>query len=221
MPPESSPLKINLGFIAQQQVGFRRDFLVEIPHLSLPPDLDLEDFRLDLGVSRSAQGLLTHAEISAAAVLECARCLDEFKQSLKTSFTELYPFKDRSLSESGLLYPESGLIDFGPLVREYLFLEIPINPICKPDCRGLCPICGENRNLRTCEHESGDSGGGSALTATAAPSPSPENGPPPNPRIDYEVPTSKIPHPSLSLRLETVQWHTRMKATATAISSAY
>jgi uncharacterized protein len=184
MPPESSPLRINLGFIAQQQVGFRRDFQVEVPHLSLPPDLVLEDFRLDLSVTRSAQGLLAHTEISASAVLECVRCLEEFKLALQASFTELYPFKDRSLSESGLLYPESGIIDFGPLVGEYLLLEIPINPICKADCRGLCPICGENLNLRTCEHAGVNTGDSSPLAASAATAPSPENGPTPSPRVD-------------------------------------
>jgi uncharacterized protein len=39
--------------------------------------------------------------------------------------------------------PEDGHINLAPLVREYILLEIPINPLCRPDCLGLCPECGE------------------------------------------------------------------------------
>lgn len=49
--------------------------------------------------------------------------------------------------------PEDGNIDFGPILREYLLLEMPIKPLCKPDCKGLCTVCGENLNLTTCEHQ--------------------------------------------------------------------
>jgi uncharacterized protein len=39
------------------------------------------------------------------------------------------------------------------LFREYILLEIPISPLCRPDCKGLCPICGNNLNEDTCHHE--------------------------------------------------------------------
>ena len=55
--------------------------------------------------------------------------------------------------ESGLILPEDGHIDLEPLIREYLTLEIPIQPLCKPDCKGLCVECGENLNERLCEHQ--------------------------------------------------------------------
>lgn len=153
MTPINSPLQINVGFVTQQSAGFRRDFLVELDKLSLPPDLELHDFRMELAVTRTPQGLLTAAEIRSGVALECVRCLDLFQQPLKASFAELYAFTDRSLSEAGLMYPNSGLIDFSPLVREYVILEIPISPVCKPDCQGLCPICGENRNRTDCGHD--------------------------------------------------------------------
>jgi DUF177 domain-containing protein len=156
MAPQHSPLRLNVGFIAHQPVGFKRDFHIEIQQLQLGPDLALENFNLNLTVSRTYQGLLADARIAAIARMECVRCLDEFGQPLQASFTELFPFSNKTLSESGLLYPESGIIDFGPMVREYLTLEIPINPVCRPDCLGLCPICGENRNLRDCEHDNHD-----------------------------------------------------------------
>jgi uncharacterized protein len=49
--------------------------------------------------------------------------------------------------------PETGIIDLNPVLREYAVLEIPMRPLCKPDCKGLCPICGNNLNDSNCNHE--------------------------------------------------------------------
>jgi uncharacterized protein len=91
----------------------------------------------------------------AHAMLEavCVRCLDTFLQPLDIDFTELYAFSDRTASDLGLILPEDGKIDLVPLLREYMTLEIPISPLCRPDCKGLCPICGENMNYTTCNHD--------------------------------------------------------------------
>ena len=43
-------------------------------------------------------------------------------------------------------------MDLGELIREYLVMEVPYAPVCKEDCKGLCPICGKNLNLEPHEH---------------------------------------------------------------------
>ncbi|NCP16799.1 DUF177 domain-containing protein, partial [bacterium] len=64
---------------------------------------------------------------------------------------------ERSVTDSGLILPEDGYIDLEPLMREYALLEVPISPVCKPDCKGLCPVCGEDLNLVNCGHQAGGS----------------------------------------------------------------
>jgi uncharacterized protein len=64
----------------------------------------------------------------------------------------LYAFDERSKTESELILPEDGQIDFAELLREYAFLEVPISPICKPNCEGLCAECGQNLNEKDCGH---------------------------------------------------------------------
>ena len=51
---------------------------------------------------------------------------------------------------------EDGVLDLTPLVREEIIVSTPIAPLCKPDCAGLCPQCGQNLNLGTCNCELDD-----------------------------------------------------------------
>jgi uncharacterized protein len=104
-------------------------------------------------ITRAAQGLLVQVKIQAFVQTECVRCLNDFSQPLEIDFTELYAFTSNSVTESGLIFPENGKIDLAPIVREEMLLAIPISPLCRPDCKGLCPVCGENLNEMICNHE--------------------------------------------------------------------
>ncbi|NJD60707.1 MAG: hypothetical protein C3F13_12655 [Anaerolineales bacterium] len=85
--------------------------------------------------------------------LECVRCLNSFQQTFHIDFAELYAFSQRYATDSGLIMPETGIIDLAPVLRDYILLEIPISPLCRPDCKGLCPICGNNLNESICHHD--------------------------------------------------------------------
>ncbi len=146
------PLRLNVGFLIKSPVGTRRDFNFESEKMRLGEDLIVHNFSGLARFDRTQQGLLLQGEFEAAADLECVRCLDTFSQPLKWSFSDLYAFDKRNVTDSGLLVPEDAQIDLEPLLREYALLEFPINPVCKPDCKGLCPVCGEILNLRDCGH---------------------------------------------------------------------
>jgi uncharacterized protein len=154
-----SPLRLNVGFIVHQTIGYSRNFDFDFPQIHIQPDLILRDLLGSVGVTRTPQGLLVQVKMKAKITAECVRCLSEFDQFLDVNFSELYAFNRKSITESGLILPEDGKIDLGPLLREFMFLEVPIKPLCRPDCKGLCPECGENLNDNICSHPSstGDS----------------------------------------------------------------
>lgn len=156
MPHQSDQLRLNVGFLLNQPVGSSRDFVFDIPVLHLDPDLDLHHLIGDAKFTRTAQGLLAQVSLQATIDTECVRCLTRSEQTLKTEFTELYAFSQNSITDSQLLVPDSAQIILAPLVREYMLLEIPISPLCRPDCKGLCPICGENLNENPHQHEDED-----------------------------------------------------------------
>jgi len=148
-----SPLRLNVGFIVAQTAGYSRDFSLDFPQIHLSPDLTLANLTGTCRVTRTPQGLLLQVGLRAQVEAECVRCLVDFSQLLSTDFTELYAFSKRHVTDSGLLLPDDYHIDLSPLVREYLLIAMPISPLCRSDCKGLCPVCGENRNLVDCQHD--------------------------------------------------------------------
>ena len=148
------PFRLNVGFIVHQEVGYKREFPFEFDQIQISDDLDLRHFEGAANIGRTPQGLIVQADFSGDTTLECVRCLNEFEHSLAWELTELFAFNEKSVSESELLLPEDAQIDLQPLIREYALLEIPINPICTPGCKGLCPVCGEDLNQIDCGHKS-------------------------------------------------------------------
>lgn len=150
------PLRLNLGFLVSATIGTSRDFTFETAEIRLGDDFDLFNFEGGIKVTRTPQGLLTQGNFRGSLPLECVRCLTDYEHFLSWDFTELFAFTRDNITESGLLMPEDGFIDFEPIVREYGLLEIPISPICTPECKGLCVVCGENLNEVDCGHKKTD-----------------------------------------------------------------
>lgn len=146
------PLRLNVGFIIHEQVGYNHEFPFEFDKIKIGDDLELRDLSGSVVVGRTPQGLIVTGDFTAETTVDCVRCLKPFSQLLDWDMTELYAFNQKSVSESGLYVPEDGQIDLEPLVRDYALLEIPISPICQPNCKGLCSVCGQDLNDRDCGH---------------------------------------------------------------------
>ena len=147
------PFRLNVGFIVHQEVGYKREFPFEFEQIQISDDLDLRHFEGVASIGRTPQGLLVQGKFSAETTLECVRCLNDFARELSWDFTELYAFNEKSVSESGLILPDDAHINLQPLIREYALLEVPIKPICKTECKGLCSVCGEDLNQIDCGHK--------------------------------------------------------------------
>jgi len=149
----SRTFRINVGFFINQPIGYNRDIPFELAQYDFEDGLSVRNLEGNLNLSRTQGGLRIQGDFKALTTAQCGRCLDDFELALDSQFEEIFTYENHPLSEDELIIPEDGNIDFEPYVRDYLLLEVPINPICKPDCLGLCDICGENRNLRDCGHE--------------------------------------------------------------------
>ena len=151
MPNPRKPFRINVGFIIHEEVGYSHEIPFEIEKIKLD-DLELKNLVGKVDIGRTPQGLVVQGSFEADTILECVRCLKEFTYPLDWEFTELYAFTKKSVSESELLVPEDAQLDISPLIREYALLEIPINPLHDPECKGLCIECGQDLNISDCGH---------------------------------------------------------------------
>jgi uncharacterized protein len=118
--------------------------------------------RLAVRVVREAGRLELAGRLVARVELACSRCLEPLEWPLDTPIVlRLVP--DGS-DEEGADAVESGLgneegdewrlegtsLDLVRLVEEFVFLDLPLKPVCRPDCKGLCPRCGVDRNQTAC-----------------------------------------------------------------------
>lgn len=145
-----SPLRLNVGFLLKEGVGYSREILLDEPQLEIAADLIVEEFRGILILTRTPQGLYASARLEARTSSECSRCLTEFAQTVTSYFSELYHYPPDTAPQDGNLIPEDLNLDFSALVREDMLLSLPLQPLCRPDCKGLCPNCGKNWNEGPC-----------------------------------------------------------------------
>lgn len=124
--------------------------------------------RFDLSAYKIGENLMLTGSAHAEVELECSRCLARYRHALREAFRlMLEPAGDRtpsepegaaSLSRLGVWLGddlEAGWyrgpeIDLEPYCRELLVLALPVQPLCREDCRGLCAQCGADRNFAPC-----------------------------------------------------------------------
>ena len=144
--------RINIGFIINKPIGSSREYNFENAEYFIPPDIYFNELEGVAILSRIQQGLRIYGDFHVNVTAKCARCLQEFQLPLHTNFEEIFTFKTHPLSENEQIIPNDGYIDLEKFVSDCLLLQIPINPLCKKDCKGLCSVCGQNLNYRICEH---------------------------------------------------------------------
>jgi uncharacterized protein len=98
------------------------------------------------------EGILVSGRVSGRASSECARCLAPVGLDVELEVCELFVAPGAAPAEGADdAYPVTGTtIDLEPMLRDALTLSLPLNPLCSPDCQGLCPLCGSDLNRTSC-----------------------------------------------------------------------
>ena len=111
----------------------------------------------DLLLESVVEGILVSGRVNGELHLRCARCLTEFDAPVTVEVSELFVPEPDDEMETYPLDAE-GAIEPEQMVRDAIGLELPFSPLCRPDCQGLCPVCGGDRNLGECpgDHPSTD-----------------------------------------------------------------
>jgi uncharacterized protein len=130
-----------------------------------------EDFRIVAPVQLTAQLTKDSEKIRLVGRLQttletdCGRCLEPLTIPVNASLDVMFlPEADQAQTpakgdddeaevreaDTGVAFYKNDTIDLGEIMRDEFYLAVPMKPLCRPDCRGLCPVCGKNRNRETC-----------------------------------------------------------------------
>ncbi|MGH3470442.1 MAG: YceD family protein [Nocardioidaceae bacterium] len=92
------------------------------------------------------EGVLVSGTALAQVAGECARCLEPLEDAIEVSLQELYVYPESDAEEGEASRLEGELLDLEPVLRDAVVLALPFQPVCQPDCQGLCLECGVRLN---------------------------------------------------------------------------
>ena len=162
--PAGDVLTWNVAGLLGESVGSSRTYSIAGVVLDLGPDLAQADpVEGSVRVARTNRGVLVSGRLTTSLAGSCSRCLREIEVPLGLSLAEEVlpsidmisgaPLDASSEPEVARLTDHHEL-ELEPLIREAIQLAEPIAPVCRPDCPGLCPVCGEE--LVDAAHDHGD-----------------------------------------------------------------
>ena len=135
------------------------------------PDVDMrpseEGITFSGRLEPAGDEYLLRGVLRGGLVTQCVRCLEPATLAIDVPVTltfveseELSGEEEDEDDEEDVITFQDGVIDLGPELRDELLLALPMGPLCREDCAGICPTCGVNRNLTPCDCAARPAGGG-------------------------------------------------------------
>jgi len=153
-------VKLDLASVAGSPgARWKHDFTVALPK---DEELDLaEPVAGTITVTNTGQLLLVRGKMTATARVECARCGEAVECAVDAPIEEEFsirgpegapvgPGDTIDVEEPAAAAFADNMLDLTELLRQQLLLSLPLSPLCRPDCKGICPDCGKNLNEGPC-----------------------------------------------------------------------
>jgi uncharacterized protein len=157
---DDSNTQFNVAQLLKSAVGGTRHYDVEATVPSLDKEVALtRRITGEVRFTRTQQGILVQGHFESAAELTCVRCLDQFASTIEFDLEEEFiPTVDVNTgrwleleeTDPALLINEHHLLDLEEVFRQAILLSVPMHPVCRSGCAGLCPRCGKNLNEGPC-----------------------------------------------------------------------
>ena len=152
-------MRYNLAQLLKEPIGSSRDY--QLDESFTGPERFAEAARGPVNFLRTHQGILATATLQVRSTLACSRCLGDYVQSSQLSIEEeFFPTVNlqtgRSLppsaeAEEHSLIDSNHVLDLVDTIREYVVTDIPMKPLCRRECLGLCQWCGADLNVGRCD----------------------------------------------------------------------
>lgn len=146
----SAPLVVNVIEMLRWP-GTTKDVEASIALVDLEFDDDAivgDEVSVRFQLESMSNGISVRGVARAAWSGVCRRCATPLTRSMVVEIEELY---QRDLQDPDAYPITNDQIDLVPMIREHVLLSVPLAPLCRPDCPGLCPLCGIDRAESRCE----------------------------------------------------------------------
>lgn len=154
-------LRIDLGDLGSEKLSLKGFLLPGELDFAGTGILQIGSLQWSGSVGREGRSFRLQGQLEGELELQCVRCLEASRYPVSKEFDLFFEPRD------GLTYQEDQEIELKPsetrtsfivghelviseILREQVLLTLPMKPLCSPDCRGLCPVCGTNLNVHAC-----------------------------------------------------------------------
>lgn len=144
-------LRPNVGDLLRKPVGSSQMLEVNLQAGELPEGFHVEILEGRLRLTCTSQGIWVNGALNSTVPAECARCLAPLSLHIGVELEELFYYPASSApNPSSCVIGEEAFLELAQPVWEQLELNVPLRPLCRADCRGLCGQCGKDLNLGDC-----------------------------------------------------------------------
>jgi|Deesub1362A_J573_1020465.scaffolds.fasta_scaffold00143_39 uncharacterized protein len=145
-------MRIKVSEIPQEGLDVREEMSLEWDDLQARASFEAR-------AEKVGQEVLLKGVLEASVELACSRCLGRFRQDLRVPVDVFYhpaetlkeETRELGTEEMSTGFYQEDEIDTAVLAREQLMLNLPMKPLCRADCKGICPRCGANLNIQSCQ----------------------------------------------------------------------
>jgi uncharacterized protein len=152
-------MDMNVSQLLRDPIGSTRDYDID-EDIDISGEGNKNRIKGKCNMIRTQRSILVRCSLNTEMEIPCSRCLGKYRQPVKIKFNEeFFPTLD-VLTGTALPAPEEAssftideqhILDISEAVRQYFLLGVPMKPLCRKDCAGLCPTCGKNLNQGKCD----------------------------------------------------------------------
>ena len=158
-------LEVNVAQLLKDRVGAARSIAIDGPELDLEEDGEAPaHVRGDLLLTRTDNGIWASGPLAISVDNQCSRCLTPFESWVEVRVDDVFLPSIDIATGAKMRHDDGGdadahsidaqhVLDLSDTLRQYRLASLPLAPLCRKDCKGLCPECGADRNQSACSCE--------------------------------------------------------------------
>jgi uncharacterized protein len=152
---EEPAMRFDVTQLLREPAGTQTDIELDLGFQRLSDDLSVSAVKGRLTLWRTEKEVLVRGTLFVDIDLECGRCLSPTPTTLRLEVEERFrpASTETPPDEQVFLIDADNHLDLRPVLQDQTILSVPMHVVCRPDCAGLCPVCGQDLNEGSCDCE--------------------------------------------------------------------